>query len=62
MTQHSVAVICRTLRMARQTAYYAARARPAGFYRRLTDEPVLQQIRAVTNAGPPTAIAGCGRW
>jgi putative transposase len=50
VTQHSVAVICRTLRMARQTAYYAARARPAGFYRRLTDETVLQQIRAVTNS------------
>ena len=26
MTQHPVAAICRTLRMARQTAYYAARA------------------------------------
>jgi transposase InsO family protein len=36
--------------MARQTAYYAARVRPADFYRRLTDETVLQQIRAVTNS------------
>jgi ring hydroxylating enzyme beta subunit len=36
--------------MARQTAYYAARARPAGCYRRLDDEMVLQQIRAVTNS------------
>jgi len=34
----------------RQTAYYAARVRPAGFYRRLDDETVLQQIRAVTNS------------
>ena len=36
--------------MARQTAYYAACVRPAGFYRRLDDETVLQQIRAVTNS------------
>ena len=50
MTQHPVAAICRTLRMARQTAYYAARARPVGYYRRLDDETVLQQIRAVTNS------------
>jgi transposase InsO family protein len=50
VTQHPVATICRTLRMARQTAYYAARVRPAGFYRRLDDETVLQQIRAVTNS------------
>ena len=50
MTQHPVAAICRTLRMARQTAYYAARVRPAGCYRRLDDETVLQQIRAVTNS------------
>ena len=49
MTQHPVAAICWTLRMARQTAYYAARVRSAGFYRRLDDETVLQQIRAVTN-------------
>jgi putative transposase len=32
------------------TAYYAPRVRPAGFYRRLDDETVLQQIRAVTNS------------
>ena len=50
VTQHPVAAICRTLRMARQTAYYATRVRPAGFYRRLADETVVQQIRAVTNS------------
>ena len=50
MTQHPVAAICRTLRMARQTAYYATRVRPAGFYRRLDDDTVVQQIRAVTNS------------
>ena len=50
MTEHPVAAICRTLRMARQTAYYATRVRPAGFYRRLDDETVVQQIRAVTNS------------
>jgi putative transposase len=50
VTQHPVAAICRTLRMARQTAYYAPRVRPAGFYQRLDDETVLQQIRAVTNS------------
>src|SRR5213593_4308286 len=50
VTQHPVAAICRTMRMARRTAYYAARVRPAGFYRRLDDETVLQQIRAVTNS------------
>jgi len=50
VTQHPVAAICRTLKMARQTAYYPVRSRPAGFYRRLDDETVLQQIRAVTNS------------
>jgi len=50
VTQHPVAAICRALRMARQTAYYAARVRPAAFYRRLDDETVLQQIRAITNS------------
>src|SRR5262249_38071335 len=50
VTQHPVATICRTLRMARQTAYYAVRIRPGGFYRRTHDETVLQQIRAVTNS------------
>ena len=48
VTQHPVAAICRTLRMARQTAHYATRVRPAGFYRRLDDETVVQQIRGVT--------------
>ena len=50
MTQHPVAAIRRTRQMARQTVYYATRARPAGFYRRLDDETVLQQICAVTNS------------
>jgi hypothetical protein len=50
MTQHPVAAISRILRMARPTAYYAARVRSAGFYRRLDDETVLQQILAVTNS------------
>src|SRR4029453_13241718 len=50
VTQPPVAAICRVLRMARQTAYYAGRVRPAGYYRRLDDETVLQQIRAVTNS------------
>ncbi len=39
--------------MARQTAYSPALARPAGCYRRLDDETVLQQIRAVTNSRAP---------
>jgi putative transposase len=50
VTGHPVAMICRTLRMARQTAYHRGRVRPAGFYRRVDDETVLQQIRAVTNS------------
>ena len=50
MTQHPIAAICRALGIARQTAYYPARAKPLGFYRRADDETVLQQIRAVTNS------------
>jgi putative transposase len=50
VTPHPVAAICRTLRIARQTAYHRLRSRPAGFYRRADDETVLQQIRAVTNS------------
>ena len=50
MTGHPVSAICQTLRMARQTAYHRPRSRPAGFYRRVDDETVLQQIRAVTNS------------
>jgi len=50
VTPHSVTAICRTLRIARQTAYHRPRSRPAGFYRRADDETVLQQIRAVTNS------------
>jgi len=50
VTGHPVAAICRTLGMARQTAYHMIRPRPEGFYRRLEDETVLRQIRAVTNS------------
>lgn len=50
MTGHPVAVICRTLGIARQTAYHQGRARPGGGYHRAADETVLQQIRAVTNS------------
>lgn len=50
MTGHPVAAICRTLGMARQTAYHVIRPRPEGFYRRPEDETVLRQIRAVTNS------------
>ena len=49
MTGQPVAAICRTLGMARQTAYHRGRLRPVGGYRRAEDETVLQQIRAVTN-------------
>jgi hypothetical protein len=45
-----VAVICRTLGLARQTAYYTPTARTRGHYRRAVDGTVLQQIRAVTNS------------
>lgn len=50
MTGHPVTTICRLLGMARQTAYHVLRPRRAGFYRRVEDETVLQQIRAVTNS------------
>lgn len=50
MTGHPVAAICRTLGIARQTAYHVPRARPDGFYCRIEDETVLRQIRAVTNS------------
>ena len=50
MTGFPVAVICRALGMARQTAYHVPRARPDGFYNRIEDETVLRQIRAVTNS------------
>ena len=43
-------VICAVLRIARRTAYYIARARPGGRQHRVTDDTVLQQIRAVTNS------------
>jgi transposase InsO family protein len=42
--------ICEVLGIARRTAYYVARARPASGYHRAADGIVLQQIRAVTNS------------
>jgi len=42
--------ICAVLGIARRTAYYVARARPAGRHHRAADGTVLQQIRAVTNS------------
>lgn len=50
MTGHPVAAICRTLEMARRTAYHVPRPRPDGFYRKAEDETVLRQIRSVTNS------------
>ena len=49
MTGHPVAAICRTLGLARQTAYYTPTARARGHDRRAVDGTVLQQIHAVTN-------------
>ena len=42
--------ICEVLSIARRSAYYVARARPAGQHHRAADGTVLQQIRAVTNS------------
>src|SRR5881296_2807689 len=42
--------ICAVLGIARRSAYYVARARPAGRYQRADEETVLRQIRAVTNS------------
>jgi hypothetical protein len=50
VTGHPVAAICRTLGLARQTAYYTPTARARGPYRRAVDGTVLQQIHAVTNS------------
>ena len=50
MTGHPVAAICRTLRLARQTAYYTPTMRRRGHYQRAVDGTVLQQIHAVTNS------------
>ena len=50
MTQHPVAAICRDAANGAADGVLATRVRPAGFYRRLDDETVLQQIRAVTNS------------
>jgi len=46
--------------MARQTAYYATRVRTAGFYRRLDDETVVQQIPAMTNSAPLSRVWAMG--
>jgi transposase InsO family protein len=50
MTALPMAAICRALKVARRTAYYVARERPVGYYRRREDEAVLRQIHAVTNS------------
>src|SRR5262249_2124456 len=50
VTGRSVTAICRTLGVARRTAYHAPPSRPPGSYRRADDPAVLQQIRAVTNS------------
>jgi len=50
VTGHPVAAICRTLRLARQTAYYTPTARAWGHYQQAADVTVLQQIHAVTNS------------
>src|SRR5918994_6376580 len=50
MTGCAMTDVCGVLGIARRTAYYAARARPRGRYRRTTDATVVDQIRAVTNS------------
>jgi len=50
MTGLPVAAICRTLTIARRTAYHVPRSRPEGFYRRVEDDTVLRQIHSVTNS------------
>ena len=50
MTRLPITVICQVLRIPRRTAYYVARAQPAGRYHRTADPTVLEQIRAVTNS------------
>lgn len=51
MTGHPLALVCRTLGLARQTGYYRPRLRPRdGGYTRQDDARVLEQIRAVTNS------------
>src|SRR5215813_1818940 len=49
-TMQSMTAICAVLGLARRSAYYVARPRPAGGYQRADDGTVLQQIRAVTNS------------
>jgi len=50
MSTQSMTAICAVLGLARRSAYYVARPRPAGRYQRADDGTVLQQIRAVTNS------------
>ena len=50
MTTQSMTAVCAALGIARRSAYYVARGRPAGHYQRADDGTVLQQIRAVTNS------------
>lgn len=50
MTGLPVAAICRTLQIARRTAYHVPRVRPEGGYCKPEDETVLRQIRSVTNS------------
>jgi hypothetical protein len=50
MTPQSMTAICAVLGIARRSAYYVPRGRPAGRYQRADDGTVLQQIRAVTNS------------
>lgn len=45
-----MAAICRTLQIARRTAYHVPRVRPEGGYSKPEDETVLRQIRSVTNS------------
>src|SRR5207247_7926754 len=50
VTRVPLTVTCEVLRIARRTAYYVARARPASRHHRTADPMVLEQIRAVTNS------------
>jgi len=50
VTARPMTVIAEVLGLARRTAYYVARGRADGRYRRADDGIVLQQVRAVTNS------------
>ena len=50
VTGRPMTAICEVLGIARRTAYYVARARPASGDHRTADGIVRQQIRAVTNS------------